>query len=199
MCQETSFRTQVGLTEEWATGKASGKTRASSDATTINLTRKVLTRRACSGRYIFHSTRYSDTLDCQRSSNVTKGVETMHLPWLTAADRPLIQLEGMFMINEYHMAVINDNDFGLERNTHVQIAIIQLKHKIELDPCMMSPTCSAGVPTGCYDSSHVKSPELAASPPSSSPSSSSKASCPEDNSGLDPKTVAEICGENAAD
>lgn len=42
------------------------------------------------------------------------------------------------MINNYHMALINDNDFGLEHNTHVQIAIIQLQHKIPIDPCMMS-------------------------------------------------------------
>ena len=29
----------------------------------------------------------------------------------------------MFMINDYHMAVINDNDFGLEGNTHVQVYV----------------------------------------------------------------------------
>ena len=39
----------------------------------------------------------------------------------------------MFMINNYHMALINDNDFGLEGNTHVQIALVQLKNKIDVD------------------------------------------------------------------
>jgi len=29
----------------------------------------------------------------------------------------------MFMINDYHMALINDNDFGLEGNTHVQVYV----------------------------------------------------------------------------
>ena len=27
------------------------------------------------------------------------------------------------MINNYHMALINDNDFGLEGNTHVQVLL----------------------------------------------------------------------------
>ena len=45
------------------------------------------------------------------------------------------------MINNFHMALINDNDFGLEGNTHVQIAIIQLQNMIAVDPCMINPTC----------------------------------------------------------
>lgn len=31
------------------------------------------------------------------------------------------------------VAIINDNDFGLEGNTHVQIALVQLKNKIDVD------------------------------------------------------------------
>jgi len=103
----------------------------------------------------------------------------------------LWKLEGMFMINEYHMAVINDNDFGLEGNTDVQIAIIQLKNPIALDACMINPTCSAGAPTGCFASSHVKPPAVGAS---SSSSSSSSSDCEDkEDGGLDPKVVAEIC------
>jgi hypothetical protein len=77
---------------------------------------------------------------------------------------------------------------------YVQIAVIQLKEPIEVDDCMINPTCSAGAPTGCYASSHVKPPEVEASSSSSPSSSSSK--CPEhSDEGLDPRTVAEICGK----
>jgi hypothetical protein len=59
------------------------------------------------------------------------------------------QVEGFFMINEFHMALINDNDFGLEGNTHCKIVIIQLNNRVELDPCLMNPVCKNGAPTAC--------------------------------------------------
>ena len=65
----------------------------------------------------------------------------------------LWKLEGFFLINEYHMAVINDNDFGLEGNTHVQVAVVQTKTKMTLDKCQIKPTCKAGVPDKCSVSS----------------------------------------------
>ena len=57
------------------------------------------------------------------------------------------------MINEYHMAVINDNDFGLEGNTHVQVAVVQTKTKMTLDDCQIKPSCNNGIPRGCSVSS----------------------------------------------
>ena len=68
----------------------------------------------------------------------------------------------MFMINNYHMALINDNDFGLEGNTHVQIAIIQLANMIGLDDCMINPTCGEVLiftrtsECGEYDPIHIR-------------------------------------------
>jgi hypothetical protein len=73
----------------------------------------------------------------------------------------LWKVEGFFMINQYHMALINDNDFGLDGNTHVQIAIVQLdaKSMIGLDPCMSaSLSCSTDafpIPTKCSVSGNV--------------------------------------------
>ena len=63
------------------------------------------------------------------------------------------------MINEHHMAIINDNDFGLEGNTHVAIALIQLKNPVDLDPCMINPVCAApGEPTQCSTPAPVTKP-----------------------------------------
>lgn len=65
------------------------------------------------------------------------------------------------MINSYHMALINDNDFGLEGNTHVQIAIVQLdaKSMIAIDPCMSTGlSCSTEtfpMPTKCSVSGNM--------------------------------------------
>lgn len=60
------------------------------------------------------------------------------------------KVEGFFMINEYYMALVNDNDFGLEGNTHTRLAIIQLQERVELDPCLLNPVCSdENAPTAC--------------------------------------------------
>lgn len=45
------------------------------------------------------------------------------------------------------------NDFGLEGNTHVQVAVVQPKTKMTLDRCQIKPTCKAGVPDKCSVSS----------------------------------------------
>lgn len=74
------------------------------------------------------------------------------------------KVEGFFMINEYHMALINDNDFGLRGNTHVQIAIVQLKNRIHMDPCLLSPRCNSV--TGTPD---CPTPPAATTPSPSSP------------------------------
>jgi len=92
----------------------------------------------------------------------TKGEYGMGMLW---------KVEGFFMINQYHMALINDNDFGLEGNTHVQIAIIQLdaKSMIGLDPCMSaSLSCSTDtfpIPTKCSVSGNVPAAYKAPPPP----------------------------------
>lgn len=70
------------------------------------------------------------------------------------------------MINEYHMALVNDNDFGLEGNTHTKLAIVQLQDRVELDPCLMNPVCSdAGSLTSCSSAPVADKPFALASLP----------------------------------